>query len=50
VDAGGVYLRVVYQTTSRARVTRGAPAQRLDWRSVGDLWRWIEAGEHGPAP
>ncbi len=50
VNAGGVYLRVTYQTTSRARVTRPAAAQRLDWQAIGELWRWIVEGEHGPAP
>lgn len=50
VDAGGVYVRIVYQTTVRARVTRRPEAQQRDWLEVGALWRWIREGEHGPPP
>jgi uracil-DNA glycosylase len=50
VDAGGTFVRIAYQTTARARVTRRADAQRRDWQAVGELWRWILEGEHGPPP
>ena len=48
--AGGVLLRIAYQTTPRARVARNEQEQRRDWRSIGELWTWLNDGENGPPP
>jgi uracil-DNA glycosylase family 4 len=50
IRAGGVIVRVAYQTTARARVTREEEDQRRDWREIGEVWRWLKEGENGPAP
>ena len=50
IRAGGVLVRIAYQTTSRARVARNEQEQRQDWRSIGDVWTWLKEGEHGPPP
>jgi len=50
IRAGGVLLRIAYQTTSRARVARNEQEQRSDWQSIGKLWAWLKEGENGPPP
>ncbi|HET9886084.1 MAG TPA: hypothetical protein VFR10_01135, partial [bacterium] len=50
IQAGGVIIRIAYQTTSRARVARNVEAQRRDWRAIGEVWAWLKEGENGPPP
>jgi uracil-DNA glycosylase len=50
VIAGTTFIHPLYHTTVRARVTRPESQQRRDWQAVGELWAWLENGEHGPPP
>jgi len=50
IRAGGVIVRIAYQTTARARVARNEEAQRRDWRAIGEVWAWMMEGENGPPP
>jgi len=50
VQAGDTWVQPLYQTTTRARVTRPEREQRLDWRALGRLWSWIDGGERGAPP
>jgi uracil-DNA glycosylase len=50
IRAGGVLVRIVYQTTARARVARSKEEQRQDWRLIGEVWAWLNEGENGPPP
>jgi uracil-DNA glycosylase len=50
IRAGGVLVRIAYQTTARARVARSEVEQRQDWRAIGEVWAWLKEGENGPPP
>ncbi|MFN8178815.1 MAG: hypothetical protein U0167_12875 [bacterium] len=50
IAVGGCWVHPVYHVTVRARLQRRDDAQRRDWRALGRVWQWIEAGELGPRP
>ena len=47
VGVGGCWIHPLYHVTARARLQRREDAQRRDWRALGRVWRWVDAGELG---
>ena len=50
IGVGGCWIHPLYHVTARARLQRREDAQRRDWRALGRVWRWIDAGELGDRP